>query len=106
MKRTVHRLNAKLLSFKLHRREHWVGIVLFVPAHPPQITLRNVRRKNEAIAAGHELFAEIIFHLFANGSAFGVPEYQSLAVGFLNRKEIQFSPKPAMIPLLGFLPLL
>src|SRR6184192_4051801 len=99
MKRAIHRLNAELLFLELHRREHRIGIVLFMSADEPEIALGDVRRENDAVSALHKLFAKIVLHLFANGAAFGMPEDEPLPVLFLNRKQIEFTSQAPMVAL-------
>src|SRR5882672_3592883 len=106
MKRAVHRLDPKLLPFKLHWREHGVGIVFFVTADEPQIALGNVGRENQSIATSCQLFAEVIFQLLANGAALRMPEHQSLAVLFLNRKQIKLFTQTPVISLFSLFALL
>src|SRR6185503_3689290 len=77
VKWAVHRLDAEFLLFKLHRRKHRVGVVDLVAAREPELALGDVR-----------------------------PEDESLAVVFLDRKQIQLTTKTAMVTLFGFFTLL
>src|SRR5689334_1213206 len=106
VKRAVHRLDAKLLPFKLHRREHRIGVVAFVTAREPQLAFRDVGRKHETVTASQELLAQVVFHLLANRAALRVPEDQSLAVLFLNREQVELAAETTMIALLCFFALL
>src|ERR1051326_4806300 len=102
MHRAIHRLQPKLSLFELCWREHGIAIVLFVPADYPQIAFGDVWCVHHAIIAPHEFFAQVIFHLLTNNAALRMPKDQSLAVVFLNRKQIEFAPEFAMIALLSF----
>src|SRR6185369_13169428 len=57
VERAVHRLDAKLLLFELHRREHRVDVVDFVPAREPKLALGDVWREDQTIAAQRQLLA-------------------------------------------------
>src|SRR5438105_860852 len=102
MKRTIHRLETELRLLQRRRRKHRVAIVLLVSTQLPQFALRDVRRVDEAIVPSNQLFAQIILHLLPNDAALRMPEDQSLAILFLNRKQIEFAPETPMIALLGF----
>src|ERR1041385_5169431 len=106
VKRAVHRLDAKFLLFKFHRREHRVDVVDFVPAGEPELTLRDVRREDESISAQQQLLAQVVFHLLANRAALRVPEDETLTVFFLNREQIELATQPSMISLLCLFALL
>src|SRR6266852_6118304 len=97
MEWTVHRLDPELLLFELNRREHRIGIVLFMAADIPEIALRYVWREHEAISTLDKLFAQIIFHLLSDRPALRMPQYQSLSVCLLNRKQIELAPEATMI---------
>src|ERR1044072_5937264 len=75
-------------------------------AREPQIAFRNVRRVDQPITAQQKLFAQVVFHLLADRAAFRVPEDQTLAVVFLNRKQIKLATQTTMIALLSFFTLL
>jgi hypothetical protein len=72
----------------------------------PELALGNMRREHQSVTSIFQLFAQKVFHLFANGSAFGMPEDQALPVFFMDRKEIEFASQPPVIALLRFLTLL
>jgi hypothetical protein len=61
-----------------------------------------VRRVDNAVVAPAQFLAQVIFHLLANDAALRMPQNQTLAVVFLNRKQIEFTSELAMIALLGF----
>src|SRR5437660_2703831 len=106
MKRTIHRLETELRLLQRRRRKHRVAIVLLVSTQLPQFALRDVRRVDKAIVPSNQLFAQIILHLLPNDAALRMPEDQSLAILFLNRKQIEFAPETPMIAFLGFFTLL
>src|SRR5260370_29832913 len=106
MHRAIHRLQTELSFFELGRRKHRVTIVLFVTAQLPKLALGDVRRVNKTVVALDQFFAQVIVHLLADDAALRMPEDETLSVLFLNREQIEFPTKPAMIALLSFLALL
>src|SRR6266481_7704502 len=77
-----------------------------MPTGEPQLALSNMWRENQPITSPEQLFAQIVFHLFANSSALWVPEDQSLAIFFLNRKQIELTSKFSVIALFSLFALL
>src|SRR6185369_5918095 len=81
-------------------------VVDFVSARKPKLALGDVRREDEAVTAQQKLLAQVVFHLLANRAAFRVPEDQTLAIVFLNRKQVQLAAQTTMIALLSLFTLL
>ena len=104
--RAVHRLQTKFSLFELGGRKHRVAIVLFVAANLPQLAFRDMGRVHQAVIALDQLLPQILFHLLSHDRALWVPQDETLAVLFLNRKQVEFASEPAMITLLGFFTLL
>ena len=63
-------------------------------------------RVHQAVIALDQLLPQILFHLLSHDRALWVPQDETLAVLFLNRKQVEFASEPAMITLLGFFTLL
>ena len=105
VERAVHRLDAELRLFELHRREHRVAVVLLVAADLPQFALGDVRRIDEGVAAAAQLLVKIILHRLADDRALRVPEDESSAVGVLNGEEVEFTPQTSVVAALGLLAL-
>src|SRR6185312_14972416 len=102
MARTIHRLKSEFRALEFHRRKHRVSVVLFVSTNRPKLALGYVRRKNLPVASLSQLFTNVVFHFATNGSALRMPEDETLAVLFLNREQVQFPTKLAMVASLRF----
>src|SRR5258708_4661029 len=106
MERTVHGLEPELRPFPFPGREHHIGIGLFMAAQLPQFTPGNVRSEYQPISAPLELLAQIVLHLLAYDTTFGVPKHQTLTVLFLNREQVELAAQTTVIAFLGLLALL
>ena len=65
-----------------------VGVILFVTARDPEGTFCNMRCVNEAISAFFKLFSKKTLHFAANDAAFRMPKNQTLAIVFVDGKQI------------------
>src|SRR5579885_28716 len=106
VERAVHRLDAELHVFELHRREHRVAVRLVVAARDPEVALGDVRRVNKSVAALVQLLVEVVLHRLADDRALRVPEDEASAVLLLNREEVEFFAQATVVAPLGLLALL
>ena len=99
--RAIHGLELVVVFLDFDRAEHILAIKIGVAAGLPQFQAHDVRRVHQIVAAAQQFVAQPVFHHFADQAALGMPENQPRPGLFLNGKQVQLLPEPAMIAPLG-----
>src|SRR5207244_11577032 len=100
--RTVHGLELVFQILEFAGRKHALLEEIGVPGGVPKIEARDMRSKNEIIAAAQVLVAHPVFHDLADQSAFWMPEDQAWTGFVLNAEQIEFATQLAMVALARF----
>ena len=82
-----------------------LGILIIreVTRSPVKIELADVRGEDLEVALLIEFLGDEVFKLATNDSAFGLPEWEALANGFIEGEKIHLFSKTAVVTLLRFL---